>query len=129
MVAMSSRSTAPIRKTPWSTRQPSARAVNVSNERMPAVAAARSLDLVEGIQHLPLARNLGTVQEIVRRSARQLTGADGATFVLRDGDKCHYADEDAITPLWKGQQFPMSACISGWAMIPRQPAVIPDIYT
>src|SRR4029453_17950738 len=124
MVAMSSRSTAPIRKTPWSTRQPSARAFNVSNERMPAAAAARSPDLVEVIQHLSLARNLATGQEIVRRSARQLTGADGATCVLRDGDKCHYADEDAITPLWKGQRFPMSAGISGWEMLHRQPAVI-----
>ena len=56
------------------------------------------------------------------------SGADGATFVLRDNDKCFYAEEDAISPLWKGQRFPMSACISGWAMINRQPAVIEDIY-
>ena len=33
---------------------------------------------------------------------------------------CYYADEDAISPLWKGQRFPMSACISGWAMLNRQ---------
>jgi light-regulated signal transduction histidine kinase (bacteriophytochrome) len=65
---------------------------------------------------------------IVRRVARELTGADGATFVLRDGDKCYYADEDAIAPLWKGQRFPMSHCISGWVMLNREPAIIPDIY-
>jgi diguanylate cyclase (GGDEF)-like protein len=68
------------------------------------------------------------VAEIVRHAARGLTGADGATFVLRDGDRCYYRDEDAIEPLWKGQRFPMSACISGWAMLNRQATVIPDIY-
>ena len=84
--------------------------------------------LVEVVQRLSMARDIATIQEIVRRAARQLTGADGATFVLRDDGKCYYADEDAIAPLWKGQRFPMSACISGWAMLNRQSAVIPDIY-
>lgn len=84
--------------------------------------------LVAAVQELSLARNLDSVMAVVRRAARELTGADGATFVLRDGDKCFYADEDAIEPLWKGQRFPMSACISGWAMLNRQSAVIEDIY-
>jgi signal transduction histidine kinase len=84
--------------------------------------------LVTAVQELSLVRTLPSVQEIVRRTARAIAGADGATFVLRDGDKCHYADEDAISPLWKGQRFPMSACISGWAMLNSQAAVIPDIY-
>lgn len=84
--------------------------------------------LVEVVQQLSLARDLDTVMDIVRHAARKLTGADGATFVLRDNDKCFYAEEDAISPLWKGQRFPMSSCISGWAMINRQPAVIEDIY-
>lgn len=63
----------------------------------------------------------------MRTAARQLTGAHGATFVLRDGDLCFYADEDAISPLWKGQRFPIGECISGWAMLNRQPAVVEDI--
>jgi signal transduction histidine kinase len=84
--------------------------------------------LVAVIQSLSLARDLPTIMAIVRRAARRLTGADGATFVLRDGDMCHYADEDAISPLWKGSRFPMSACISGWAMLNRKHAVIEDIY-
>src|SRR3954465_9576686 len=84
--------------------------------------------LVEAVQRLSLARDVATIQDVVRRAARRLTGADGATFVLRDGDRCHYADEDAIAPLWKGQRFPLSACISGWAMLNRRSAVIPDIY-
>ncbi len=84
--------------------------------------------LVGVVQALSFARDLNAIMEIVREAARSLTGADGATFVLRDGDKCHYADESAISPLWKGQRFPMSACISGWVMLNARSAVIPDIY-
>ncbi|MDE2440622.1 MAG: GAF domain-containing protein, partial [Betaproteobacteria bacterium] len=84
--------------------------------------------LVEVVLELSHARDLATIMAIVKRAARSLTGADGATFVLRDGDQCHYADEDAISPLWKGLRFPMSACISGWSMLNRQSAVIEDIY-
>jgi light-regulated signal transduction histidine kinase (bacteriophytochrome) len=47
--------------------------------------------------------------------------------VLRDNEQCYYADEDAIAPLWKGQRFPLSACISGWAMLNRKAAVVEDI--
>jgi signal transduction histidine kinase len=84
--------------------------------------------LLTAVQELSLARSLDDVMAIVRTAARELTGADGATFVLRDEDRCYYADEDAIEPLWKGQRFPMSICISGWAMLHKQPVVIEDIY-
>ncbi len=84
--------------------------------------------LIEVVQALSLARTLEQIMEIVRKSARRLTGADGASFVLRDGDQCYYADEDAIAPLWKGRRFPMSICISGYTMQNRQPVVISDIY-
>lgn len=40
-------------------------------------------------------------------------GADGATFVQRDGEFCYYADESAIKPLWKGSRFLLTECISG----------------
>ena len=86
-------------------------------------------DLVGVVQELSRSRSLDEIQTIVRSAARRLTGADGATFVLRDGDRCFYADEDAIAPLWKGMRFPMSACISGWAMLNGQAAVIEDIYS
>jgi len=84
--------------------------------------------LVEAVQQLSLARTVAAIQEIVRHAAREIAWADGATFVLRDKECCFYADEDAISPLWKGQRFPMSACISGWTMLHSEPAVIPDIY-
>ncbi len=57
--------------------------------------------LVGVVQELSLARDLATITEIVRTAARKLTQADGATFVLKDGDFCYYVDEDAIAPLWK----------------------------
>ncbi len=84
--------------------------------------------LIGAIQELSLARDLDAITAIVRRTARELTGADGATFVLREGNLCHYVDEDAIGPLWKGRCFPADTCISGWAMINRQAVAIDDIY-
>lgn len=84
--------------------------------------------LIQVIQQLAIARDLDTIMAVVRTGARQLTHADGATFVLRDQDQCYYADEDAISPLWKGGRFPMSACISGWVMLNQQSVVIEDIY-
>jgi putative two-component system response regulator len=88
----------------------------------------RSGELIAVVQRLSLARSVAEIQRIVRTAARRLTGADGATFILRDGDCCYYADEDAISPLWKGQRFPASGCISGLAMSERRPVVIDDIY-
>jgi signal transduction histidine kinase len=84
--------------------------------------------LVRVVSELSLSRDMAGIQAIVRRATRELTGADGATFVLREGDLCHYADEDAIRPLWKGQRFPMDDCISGWAMKNGQAAVIADVF-
>ena len=85
--------------------------------------------LIEVVQDLSLARDLDHVMRIVRHAARMLTGADGASLVLRDGDHCFYADEEAVGPLWKGLRFPMRVCISGWVMINRTSAVIGDIFS
>lgn len=67
------------------------------------------------------------VINIIKHAARRLSGADGVTVVLREGDKCHYVDEDAIAPLWKGKQFPLDACVSGWAMLNKTSVIIEDI--
>jgi|GEM_PF-705872 diguanylate cyclase (GGDEF)-like protein len=84
--------------------------------------------LIDVVQDLSLARDLGHVMRIVRHAARMLTGADGASFILRDGDQSFYADEEAIGPLWKGLRLPMRVCISGWVMTNRTPVVIDDIF-
>jgi GAF domain-containing protein len=73
-------------------------------------------------------RDIAAVAAVVLTAARAIVGCDGATFVLRDGEQCFYADEDSIAPLWKGQRFPLTECISGWAMINGQVAAVPDIY-
>jgi hypothetical protein len=90
--------------------------------------AAGMQQLVSVIQRLSLARDLPTIIDIVRHAARALVHADGATFVLRDGEQCFFVDEDAIGPLWKGLRFPLQGCISGWTMLNREAAVIEDIY-
>jgi signal transduction histidine kinase/CheY-like chemotaxis protein len=77
---------------------------------------------------LASARSLERVIELVKDCARALTHADGVTFILREHDQCFYAEEEAIEPLWKGRRFPIPSCISGWAMLHREAAVIPDIY-
>lgn len=81
----------------------------------------------ETTERLVEAATLEEVQRIVRTTARSLLAAHGATLVLLDGDLCYYADEDSMSPLWKGQRFPAATCISGWAMLNRQTVAIRDI--
>ena len=83
--------------------------------------------LVEVLEQIAAVRDWPALMAIVRHAARELTGADGATLVLRDGEACHYVDEDAIGPLWRGQRFPLEHCVSGLAMQSAAPIVIPDI--
>lgn len=105
-----------------------ASSLDESGEFDPEDYARGMARLVQAVQELSLARSLPEVQRIVRTAARELTGCDGATLVLRDDDRCYYADEDAIAPLWKGSRFPLETCVSGWAMLNHDSAVIPDIY-
>ncbi len=84
--------------------------------------------LLTVVRDLSFARELPRVAEIVRKAARRLTRADGVTFILRDHQYCHYYDEEAIGPLWKGRRFPLERCISGWVMCNREAVVISDIY-
>jgi len=88
-------------------------------------------NIVSMVEHVELqlesAERLEDVERIIRVAARRLVGAQGATFVLLEGDVCYYADEDSMSPLWKGQRFPARTCISGWSMINRQTVSIPDI--
>jgi diguanylate cyclase (GGDEF)-like protein len=111
--------------------------VTATNAPLPAappdrIAGSNYVDgmerLLHAVQELSLTRSLPEIQRLIRTSARELTGCDGATFVLRDNDKCYYAEEDAIAPLWKGSRFPIQICVSGWAMLNREAVVIPDIY-
>lgn len=84
--------------------------------------------LTRTVAQLSTADTVERVTEVVANAVRLVMDADGATFVLREDGTCFYADEDAITPLWKGSRFPLGACVSGWAMRHRQVVLIPDIY-
>ncbi len=84
--------------------------------------------LLQAALELAGAHEVERVADVVRRAARELTGADGVTFVLREGERVHYLDEDAIAPLWKGMRFPIDACISGWAIRNRRAVAIEDVF-
>lgn len=89
---------------------------------------ACQFEFIRVVQQLSFCRDMDCVITVLGEAARTLTGADGVTVVLRDGDLCHYAEENSIAPLWKGLRFPMEACISGWCMLHREQVVIQDIY-
>lgn len=97
-------------------------------ESAAALNAARLGELAKVVEHVGGARDFETLMAVIRPSIRQLTGADGATLVLREEGHCHYVDEDAIGPLWKGQRFLLEHCISGWTMLNDAAAVIEDIF-
>lgn len=84
--------------------------------------------LITTLNKLTKAQSIEELEQIVTTSARQLIGSDGCTFVLREGETCFYANEDAISSLWKGKKFPLETCVSGWVMINKEIAIIPDIY-
>lgn len=79
------------------------------------------------IQELARARDIESITRIIRTAARTIAAADGAAFVLKENGYCYYADEEAIAPLWKGQRFPCTTCVSGWCMMNAASVVIPDI--
>lgn len=99
------------------------------------IYSARSLDvsdpsqvLTDVVAALSSGLTLQGITEVVAHAARALSGADGTTFVLRDGAQCYYVDENAISPLWKGKRFPITSCVSGWSMLHKEVVVIQDIY-
>jgi GAF domain-containing protein len=99
----------------------------------PSDPSAKDVDaawqkLLASIDEIAGANTYDDVMSVLCKGARNLSGADGVTFVRREGNLCHYMDEDAVGPLWKGKRFPLASCISGWCMLHRQTAIVPDIY-
>jgi GAF domain-containing protein len=83
--------------------------------------------LVRALDHLAAARSLDAVVSILRGAARSIVGSDGIAVILREGDASYYVAEDAFEPLWRGRRFPLTACISGWAMLHDQTVIVPDV--
>ena len=94
----------------------------------PPVEERVPFNLLGMVQELSHSRSLESVVALVRDRARALVRADGVSFVMREADQCHYVEENAIGPLWKGRRFPMSICVSGWVMLNKEAVVIEDIY-
>lgn len=90
----------------------------------PTVLADRRFTRV--IRYLSYLYDPERVTEVIRGAARELTGADGACFILREGELVYFADEDAVAPLWKGRRFPLGECVTGWCILRREPVVIED---
>lgn len=89
----------------------------------------RQRHLAAIVEEVASVRDVEGLMGIVRHALRELVGADGVTLVMRENGACHYVDEDAVAPLWKGQRFPLENCVSGWAMLHAEPVVIEDIET
>jgi len=83
--------------------------------------------LAQAIGLLDSASGPDDATAILRGHARAIAAADGITVVLREGNEVFYAAEDAISPLWTGQRFPVERCISGLAIMAGEPILIPDI--
>jgi diguanylate cyclase (GGDEF)-like protein/PAS domain S-box-containing protein len=96
-------------------------ALEVSHKRFELLARA--------LERLNAASTSQEVREVTLATARQLTNADGIAIVLRDEEHCYCAQEDSPAgPLWQGQRFPLMSCVSGWAMLHNQTAVIENVY-
>jgi two-component sensor histidine kinase len=99
-----------------------------SDQRRAQASGADFQRLADAINALSAARGPDEIIEIIRHSARSLSGAQGIAVILNDEGHCHYLVEDAESPLWTGQKFPADACISGWAMMHNETVVVPDIF-
>ncbi|MBN1608601.1 MAG: PAS domain-containing protein [Polyangiaceae bacterium] len=85
--------------------------------------------VARAVQELSRARSVECIVELVCRAARSLTDSDGAAVAFREGHSCRYLDENAVEPLWKGQQFELEGDVVGFAIEQRQCAFIGDIHT
>ncbi|MFH1136320.1 MAG: transporter substrate-binding domain-containing protein [Pseudomonadota bacterium] len=85
--------------------------------------------LLDVARQLTMTLEFSEAVAVIRQAALDLSGADGVGIVAREGDFCHYLDEAAISPLWKGKRFPLKECISGWVMLHRQSVAIEDVYS
>jgi signal transduction histidine kinase len=100
--------------------------------RSQARQAGASLDdvlcLLEATHLLARTREVREVAQRTCAAAKQLSAAEGSSFVLSEGEYVYYAEEESPQRLWRGRRFPTMECISGWAIRHNQAVAIPDIY-
>lgn len=83
------------------------------------------LSVLSDVSHIKVYDDVTTT---LKNATKKLINCDASSIILKDGDQCHYIDEDSAQPLWKGMKFPLDDCISGWAIKNESTAVVPDIY-
>ena len=93
------------------------------------LSSTDAFHLASTVIEISKASDISDLARCTCESVRSLLTSDGVTFVLKDGEQVHYAEEEAKSPLWKGRRFPASACISGWSIIHGRAAAIEDIYS
>ena len=88
---------------------------------------APGIDLARTIGSLTAAGSKADVIRIVKANTRRFMAADGIAIILLDGKYCHYVEEDAETPLWKGQRIMISKCPAGRSMTSSETVIIEDV--
>jgi signal transduction histidine kinase len=85
--------------------------------------------LLPAARSVAASRTLAEIGGAVCRAVRGLTGADGVSFAVRDGEWVDHVEEDAVAPLWKSRRTRLDACIAGTVMTQRETIAIADIAT
>lgn len=81
--------------------------------------------LLDASERLAAAGSVDEVVAVLHRTARAAVGAEAIAVVI-DG-RCFFVAEDAVSPLWQGQNFAAADCVSGWVMRDSQTLIIPDV--
>ncbi|MFT3925797.1 MAG: ATP-binding protein [Myxococcales bacterium] len=84
--------------------------------------------LIETIRALSGTRSAAAIADVVRKAAAKLVGADGTSFLLREGDAVVCVDEECIEPSWRGKLFPLSECVAATVLEHGEQIAIPDLY-
>ncbi|MEW5854843.1 MAG: GAF domain-containing protein [Myxococcota bacterium] len=92
------------------------------------ISTQEALGLAELFVHLARCQQVRPLARTLCVELKQLLGCDGVTMVLSEDAHVYYAESEAIGPLWKGQRYEAASCISGWAILHRQPAIVEDVY-
>lgn len=94
-------------------------------------STSKSLRLVEematAITALSQVRDVEGVAKVVRNAARRLVDADGACFVVREGETCHYVGHNALSTELRSADFALDSCLPGWCILKRKAARVLDV--
>lgn len=85
--------------------------------------------LIGAIKSIATSYSMKSIMHTVNTTAGKIMNAKGSSFILREGEYCYFADENAITPLFRGKRFLLKDCISGWVIRNKKQAAIKDIYS